>query len=144
MVICLEQGADLHMAQLVPLSLASVKSRLVLPFWYRLTRVVLDKGPLNVCVCVCLCLCLFGVKCPKPPVLAGVDVLSHRVITVISSYKLLHCGSYLLQVAMPLLFQGHIDLLEEYLSRSRDQQVAFVQLIDQLIDAKTNIDVIVR
>ena len=26
------------------LSLASVKSRLVLPFWYRLTRVVLDKG----------------------------------------------------------------------------------------------------
>ena len=34
------------------LSLASVNSRLVLPFWYRLTRVVLDKGPLNVCVCV--------------------------------------------------------------------------------------------
>ena len=31
------------------LSLASVKSRLVLPFWYRLTRVVLHKGPLNVC-----------------------------------------------------------------------------------------------
>jgi len=33
------------------LSLASVKSRLVLPFWYRRTRVVLDKGPLNGCVC---------------------------------------------------------------------------------------------
>ena len=33
------------------LSLASVKSRLVLPFWYRLTRVVPDKGPLNGCVC---------------------------------------------------------------------------------------------
>ena len=32
------------------LSLASVKSRLVLPFWYRPTRVVLDKGPLNGCV----------------------------------------------------------------------------------------------
>ena len=31
-------------------SLASVKSRLVLPFWYRLTRVVPDKGSLNVCV----------------------------------------------------------------------------------------------
>ena len=51
-VICLERGADLHMAQLMPLSLASVKSRLVLPFWYRLTWVVLEKGPLNVCVCV--------------------------------------------------------------------------------------------
>ena len=34
------------------LSLASVKSRLVLFFWYRLTRVVPDKGPLNGCVCV--------------------------------------------------------------------------------------------
>ena len=33
------------------LSLASVKSRLVLPFWYRPTRVVPDKGPLNGCVC---------------------------------------------------------------------------------------------
>jgi len=37
------------------LSLASVTSRLVFPFWYRLTRVVLDKGWLNGRVCVCLC-----------------------------------------------------------------------------------------
>ena len=29
------------------LSLASVKSRLVLPFWFRLIRVVPEKGPLN-------------------------------------------------------------------------------------------------
>ena len=36
------------------LSLASVKFRLVLPFWYRLTWVVPDKGPLNGCVCVCV------------------------------------------------------------------------------------------
>ena len=59
MVICLERGADLHMAQLIhchSLSLASVKSRLVLPFWYQLTRVVPEKGPLNGCVCVCVCL----------------------------------------------------------------------------------------
>jgi len=34
------------------LSLASVKSRLVLPFWYRLTRVVPYKGPSNGCVYV--------------------------------------------------------------------------------------------
>jgi len=33
------------------LSLASVKSRSVFPFWYRLTRVFPDKGPLNRCVC---------------------------------------------------------------------------------------------
>ena len=36
------------------LSFSTVKSRLVLPFWYRLTWVVLDKGPLNGCVCVCV------------------------------------------------------------------------------------------
>ena len=35
------------------LSLAPVKSRLVLPFWYWLTWVVPEKGPLNGCVCVC-------------------------------------------------------------------------------------------
>jgi len=46
------------------LCLASVKSRLVLPFWYQLTRVVPEKGLLNGCVCVCVsaviniaCLC---------------------------------------------------------------------------------------
>jgi len=33
------------------LSLASVKSRLVLPLWYWLTRVVPENGPLNGCVC---------------------------------------------------------------------------------------------
>ena len=61
MVICLELDADLHMAQLMPLPLTIScfsKSRLVLPFWYRLTRVVPEKGPLNGCVCVCVCVLL--------------------------------------------------------------------------------------
>jgi len=46
MVICVERGADLHMAQLMPLplSLALVKSKLVLLFWYLLTWVVPEKG----------------------------------------------------------------------------------------------------
>ena len=36
-------------------SLFSVKSRLVLPFWYRLTQVVLEKRAVKrVCVCVCV------------------------------------------------------------------------------------------
>ena len=46
MVRCLGQGADLHKAQLMPLSLTtscSSKFRLVLPFWCRLTQVDLDK-----------------------------------------------------------------------------------------------------
>jgi len=52
-VICLEQGADCLL--LMPLhpqtlsSLASFKSRLVLPFWYWLTQVVLEKRPQNGC-----------------------------------------------------------------------------------------------
>ena len=55
MVICLERGADLHMAQLMPLPhtvSCFSKIQIGLPFWYRLTRVVPDNGPLNGCVCV--------------------------------------------------------------------------------------------
>ena len=37
------------------LSLASVKSRLVLPFWYRLTRVVPEKRVVKTRACVCVC-----------------------------------------------------------------------------------------
>ena len=56
MLICLEQGADLHMAQLIPLTLTVScfsKIQIGLPFWYRLTWVVPEKGPLNGGVCVC-------------------------------------------------------------------------------------------
>jgi len=61
MVICLERGADLHMAQLIPLPLTVScysKIQIGLPFWYRLTRVVLEKGAINGCVCVCVCACV--------------------------------------------------------------------------------------
>jgi len=53
MIICLQQGADLHTAQLMPLPLtASCFSniQMSLPFWYRLTWVVPDKGLLNGCM----------------------------------------------------------------------------------------------
>jgi len=46
MVMCLDQGADLHMAKLMllPLTIScSSKSRVVSPSWCQLTRVVLDK-----------------------------------------------------------------------------------------------------
>jgi len=56
-VICLERlfAFCLHTVQLmplhprIPLSLASFKSRLVLPFWHRLTQVVQEKRLLNGC-----------------------------------------------------------------------------------------------
>jgi len=56
-VVCLELGADLHMAQLMPLPLTVScfsKIQIGLPYWYRLTWVVPEKGPLNGCVCVCV------------------------------------------------------------------------------------------
>jgi len=72
MVICLEQGADLHMAQLMPLPLAvSCFSKIQIGFTFLLPahpgspgqravkRVYVCvyyttlKGPLNGCVCVC-------------------------------------------------------------------------------------------
>jgi len=49
-VICLERGADLHTAQLMPLLLTVScfsKIQIGLPFRYRLTRVVPEKGGLN-------------------------------------------------------------------------------------------------
>jgi len=58
MVICLEQGAGLHMAKLIPLPLTVScfsKIQIGLPFWYQLTWVLPEKGPLNGCVCVCVC-----------------------------------------------------------------------------------------
>ena len=51
------------MVQLMPLPLTVScfsKIRLVLPFWYRLTRVVLDQRPLNGCVFVCCAVLIDG------------------------------------------------------------------------------------
>jgi len=54
--VCLERGADLQMAQVMPLPLTVFcfsKIQICLPFSYRLARVVPDKETLNGCVCVC-------------------------------------------------------------------------------------------
>jgi len=60
-VICLERGADLHMAQLMPLPLTvscfskiQIEFNILVPAHPVFTRVVPDKGPLNGCVCVCV------------------------------------------------------------------------------------------
>jgi len=65
MVICLEWGTDLHMAQLMPLPLTvSCFSKIQIALTF-LVPVVPEKGPLNWCVCVCVracvcaCVCLF-------------------------------------------------------------------------------------
>ena len=42
MVICLQRGADLHIAHLMPLTVSCFSKIKIcfIPFWYRLTRVV--------------------------------------------------------------------------------------------------------
>ena len=61
-----------HCLPETPTSLASFKSRLVLPFWYRLTQVVLEKRPLNGCsVGVVVLFCSTG-KVMAPCGLGGV------------------------------------------------------------------------
>jgi len=57
MIICLERGATCILPSWCHchlLSLVSVKSRLVYLSGYRLTKVVPNKGPLNVRLCVCV------------------------------------------------------------------------------------------
>ena len=66
MVICLERGADLHMAQLMPLPLTIYRfSKIQIGFTF---LVVADpgsrrKGPLNACVCVCVRACVRACVC---------------------------------------------------------------------------------
>jgi len=54
-VVCLEQGADLHMAQLMPLPLTvSCFSKIEIGFTFLVPAHLgsPEKWPLNVCVCV--------------------------------------------------------------------------------------------
>jgi len=56
-VVCLEQGADLHMAQLMPLPLTvSCFSKIQIGFTFLVPAYLGSpgKGLLNGCVCVCL------------------------------------------------------------------------------------------
>ena len=71
MVICLERGADLHMAQLLPLPLTvSCFSKIQIGFTFLLPAHLGSpgKGPLNGGVCVCVnalqCLCLVLERLP--------------------------------------------------------------------------------
>jgi len=65
MVICLDLGADLHMAQLMPLPLtvscfSKIQTGFTI-FWYQLTRVVQETGSLNVCGSAVMCNCVVSV-----------------------------------------------------------------------------------
>ena len=53
-VICPQRGADLHMAQLMPLRF-TVSGFIKIQTGHPGSHTV--KGPLNACVCVCVCVC---------------------------------------------------------------------------------------
>ena len=85
MVICLERGADLHMAQLMPLPLTvSCFSKIEIGFTFlvpahpgspgqRAVKRVCVRACVRVCVCVCVCVC------------SGRDVLCRGVAGVATS-----------------------------------------------------------
>ena len=83
------------------LSLASVKSRLVLLFWYRLTRVVPEKGPLNGCMYVCMCIVFIAYQ----PTCLISNYFSNFIRTPIflfplcSFFSLIACGRLLKHMA---------------------------------------------
>ena len=67
MVICLERGADLHMAQLMPLPLTvSCFSKIQVGFTFLVPAHLGSPGKRavkRVCVCVCVCLHRIVVGC---------------------------------------------------------------------------------
>jgi len=62
-VICVERGADLHVARLMPLPLTVYCfSKIQIGFTFLLPAHLGSprKGPLNGCVCVCVCVCVWS------------------------------------------------------------------------------------
>jgi len=112
-VICLERGADcLHTVQLIPLPsqnlivtcLVEIQARLVLPFWYWLTQVVLGKKPLNRCSSSVVC----EYYCHTDPVKSCAD-MQWRVMW--SSLRIDICS--IEQQVLQLLWQAILTRLHQ-------------------------------
>ena len=92
MVICLERGADLHTAQLMPLPLTvSCSSKIHIGFAFLVLAHPGSPGQRavkRVCVCVCVCVCA------RARVRVCVDIAESMVTTrsPLSRYNLAHGG----------------------------------------------------
>ena len=61
MVICLDRGADLHMAQLMPLPL-TVSCFSEIQIGVTFLGSPAQRAVKRVCVCVCVCMCVQGYR----------------------------------------------------------------------------------
>ena len=78
-----------HCHPKTPSSLASFQSRLILPFWYWLTQVVLEKRPLNRCSSSSIYFVIVNDR------LTAFDILSSSleeqlIVTIIQSHSMIH------------------------------------------------------
>ena len=94
---CLGWGADLHIAQQMPLPLTiscSSKSRLVLPFWYLLTRVVPDRFQQNSKTVVCVCVSVHTGSPRQRPLMVVVVVVNQPLLLLATRPCQLPTSSY--------------------------------------------------
>ena len=106
MVICLERGADLHTAQLMPLTLTVFRfSKIQIGFTFLVPAypVVPEKWPSNGCVCVCVCItstsCLLPTLC-----------LPHlKTFHVSRMVATLHCSLFLKNTKKQLICANNFD-----------------------------------
>ena len=85
-VIYVERGVDLHMAQLMPLPLSvSCFSKIQTGYTFLVPAhpEVPDKGPLNVCVCVC-CIVVAVVIC-RHPTTSGLQQAKQLALNLINT-----------------------------------------------------------
>jgi len=100
------------------LPLASVKSRLVWPFWYRFTWVVPDKGPLNRCVYSVGSTPLKSHNIPKSQ--------SHAMGSTAMRSRDWHLGT---KVSRPNLWSWHQSLRNETLAKWTSVHSRFKTLV---------------
>jgi len=133
MVICLERGADLHVAQLMPLPLTvSCFSKIQIGFTFLQPAHLGSpgKGPLNVCVCFCSLHMPFLEFCPQPTVSKHRSKLQAmtRTCGLVSSF--LHPPSSKKRTLLP---DGDLYILKTIRKKalSRTSQGQYIQQCNQ-------------
>ena len=99
MVICLERGANLHTAQLMPLPLTVSRfSKIQIGFTFLVPAYLASPGKRPLIGCVCVCVCVFAVCSDKfgAPSDGAVGQLMRRKSDL--NTKILHTDSPVLPV----------------------------------------------